>query len=196
MNLKNRQQLLIALTVAVVGILALDKLVVSPYVDAWKARNVRIANLEESLRRGRALLERTNSLQKQWEEYQHQSLPADESVAENQVLQAVLRWTRSSRLDFNSLNPQWRDHEAGYRTFEIRANAVAALPAVTRFLYEVQTDPLAVQLEECELTAHDEKGEQVNMRVRLSGLQLPKKEPKTETRSGARTGARTEPKKK
>jgi len=171
MNLKNRQQLLIALTVAVVGILALDKLVVSPYVDAWKARNVRIATLEESLRRGPRLLERTNSLQKPMEE----SAPSLRlMIGVSPGLQAcdglaAAGWTSTRSTRSGAIT---RRVSAPSRSGPTRGGPSGGYPLPVR-----GATSLAVQLEECELTAHDEKGEQVNLRVRLSGLQLPKKEP-------------------
>ena len=197
MDLNKRQKLLMIATASVVGFFALDKVVLTPYVTAWKERSARIAGLEESMKKGRQLIERTKTLDTQWQQMQKQSLPLAPSAAENEVLQAALRWSRDSHINFNSLLPQWRDHDGGYRTLEVRANATAPVASVTRLLYALDTDPMAVRLEECEIDAHDDHGAQVDLRLRFSGLQLTQTETKShETGRGKAASARSSASKK
>jgi hypothetical protein len=41
---------------------------------------------------------------------------------------------------------------------------------VTRLLYDLETDPMALKVEGLELTARDERGEQVSLGLQVSGL--------------------------
>lgn len=187
MDLDKRQKLLMIVAGSIIGLFLLDKVVLSPYLAAWKDRSERIVVLKQKLEKGNQLRDRAKSLDDQWTQLQKRSLPLAASAAENEVLQAALRWGRDSRVNFNSLLPQPRDHDGGYRTVEVRANATASLAAIAKLLYNLETDSIAVRLEECEIDSHDDHGTQVDLRLRFSGLQLVQTENKP---AGTRTTSR------
>jgi hypothetical protein len=173
LKIENRQQLLTLVAVGIVAVLAADRLVLSPLARGWKARSERIATLKESVSRGQALLDRAATMERRWEGMQEHDLSAEISAAENEVLKSVASWARDSRITFTSMIPQWKNNEEGYWTMECRASAIGDLRAVTRFLFALETDPLAVRLEECEVGSRDEKGQQMTLTVRFSALRLP-----------------------
>ncbi len=51
-------------------------------------------------------------------------------------------------------------------------DAFGNLGALTRFLYNVEADPLALRLDVVELTARDDRGEQLTLGLQVSGLIL------------------------
>ena len=57
-------------------------------------------------------------------------------------------------------------------TFECRVDASGTLPALTRFLYEVEQDPLALKVESVEITSRDNNGQQLSLALQVSGLML------------------------
>ena len=57
-------------------------------------------------------------------------------------------------------------------TLECRADAFGSIQAVTRFLYEVEKDSLALRVEAVEITARDNDGQQLTIGLQVSGLQL------------------------
>jgi hypothetical protein len=121
---------------------------------------------------GRALLEREHALRERWNTMQQTDLPDDSAGAENEVFKAVGRWGRDGRLTFTALNPQWRTHDDGYATLECRASASGDQAGIARFLYEMETDPLPIRLESCEIIASDKEGRQLNLAVRFSAVRL------------------------
>lgn len=170
----NRQRLLVIVAIAAVGLLIADKLILTPLAGLWRERSDRITELETKIRLGRILVERQESIQGRWNEMNAQSLPPDLPVAENEVLKAVNRWAETSGISFTSIKPQWREMEGGYRTLQCRASAFGSMDRVARFLYELETDPLAVHLEEVEISARDEKGAQLGLDLRFTGVVLKK----------------------
>ena len=103
---------------------------------------------------------------------QGSDLPEDLSASEEEVWKAIGRWTLDSRLNFTSLAPQWRTHEDSYDTFECRATATGDQAALGRLLYEIESDPLPVRVEECELSTRDAKSTQLLLAVRFSFLRI------------------------
>jgi hypothetical protein len=156
-----------------IGLFAAERLVLSPLLlQPWKEQGERIALLREQIERGQLLLDRDVAIRERWTEMQRSDLPPNTSEAENELLKAIARWTANSRVSLTSLTPLWRNHEEGFQTLECRATATGSQAALGRFLYELETDPLAVRLETCEITARDDKGQQLTMNARFTALQL------------------------
>ena len=57
-------------------------------------------------------------------------------------------------------------------TVECRADAFGSLQAITRFLYEIERDPLALKIESVEINARDRAGQQLSLGLQVSGLRL------------------------
>jgi len=106
------------------------------------------------------------------------TLSDDTAEAENEVLQAFERWSQESRISISSIKPQWRRNNDDHMTLECRADAFGSIQAVTRFLYEVERDPLALKVEAVEIAPRDNDGQQLSVGLQVSGLVLnPQEQP-------------------
>lgn len=172
MQIKNRQQWLTLLAVLAVGLLAGQNLILGPLYDLWKARGKRIAELRRQVSEGERLLQREQSIRSRWEQMQSNTLTNNTSVAEQRVLKAVDTWAQSSRVTVTSITPQWRRDSEEYRTLQCRIDASGSLGTVSRFLYEMEKDPMALKVESVELSARDNEGQQISLGLQVSGLVL------------------------
>jgi Tfp pilus assembly protein PilO len=177
MNINNRQQLLAILAIAAVAIWAGDKLVVSPLTRSWTARVKQIAELRKSVSQGNGLLGREQSIRSRWDNMRTNTLPNEASVAENQVLKSFERWSHDSQISITSIKPQWKHNADDYITLECRVDAFGNLSTLSRFLYSVEKDPLALKVEAVEITARDNDGQQLSLALQVSGLLLSAPEP-------------------
>jgi hypothetical protein len=57
-------------------------------------------------------------------------------------------------------------------TYECRVDAAGDLGKLSRFIYSVERDPMALKLELVELGARDKEGQQISLGLQLSGLVL------------------------
>ena len=172
MNLKNRQQLLGIIAIAAVALLVGDRLVFTPLVRSWRARSERIAELKKSVTQGALLLDREKSIRERWANMRTNTLSGGVSVAENQVLKAFERWSQESRIGVSSIKPQWKRNADDYTTLECSVEAFGSLPALTRFLYDIEKDALALKVDAVQITARDDSGEQLTLGLQVSGLLL------------------------
>lgn len=166
-----RQQLLGLIAIGIVALLAADRLLYTPLSQSWKARAARVAELKRSVTDGADLLEREASLRARWDSMRTNTLSGEVSAAENQMLKAFDRWSQESRVGISSIRPQKRTSD-DFETMECRVEAFGDLPALTRFLYEIENDPLGLKLELVEITARDTSGEQLTLGLQVSGLYL------------------------
>lgn len=170
MNITNRQQMLGLYAIIAVVLLAGDRLVFTPLTKSWKARTERLAELKKSVRQGSQLLERQNSIRTRWDHMRTNTLSGEVPEAEKQVLKAFERWSQDSRVGISSIRPQWKTADDDHVTLECRVDAFGNLPALTRFLFDIEKDPLALKVEAVEIRTRDEGGEQLTLGLQVSGL--------------------------
>ena len=170
-----RRQLLLKLGAAVcAGLLLLDYCVIEPVLHAWSGQGTRIDALRRQVTQGRQLLQRESSLRERWKGMQKNTLPAEDSAAESQAAKALDRWARDSQVTLSGYTSYpWQNRDEGFKTFECRVTANGAQSALSRFLYELESDTsLPVNLEECELSTRDARGAQLTLTARITFLRL------------------------
>lgn len=174
MQIKNRQQLLIIGAIAAIALFAGDELVLSPLMKIWGARAARVAELRKQIDRGKGLVEREQkqSIRNRWMLMTSNALPNNSSAAEQQVYKAIDLWAQNSGVAVSAITPQWKHDSDDYMTFECRVDAAGDLGKLSRFLYSVERDPMALKLELVELGARDKEGQQLSLGLQLSGLVL------------------------
>jgi len=171
MQTKNRQQLLIIITISAAALFVADKVLLTPLLGAWDARQTRIAQLNKQLAQGKTLLARGQGIRNYWRDISHRSLTNDVSAAEQQVFQAVTSWAQDSGVSIGGINRQWKDYE-NYSTYECHIDATGDLARLIRFLYGAEREPLALRFQSIELASRDKEGRQMSLSVQLSALIL------------------------
>jgi hypothetical protein len=172
MNGQTRQQLLGIIAIAAVILLAGEKFVLAPLTAAWKDRSTRITEFKRLVQEGTSLIERESLIRPRWASMQANTLDSESSAAQDQVFRAFDRWSRESRIGVTSVLPQWRRGQDDYATLDCRVDAFGTLPAITRFLYEIEKDLLGFKVETVEIRARDDRGEQLTLGLQVSALQL------------------------
>lgn len=172
MQIKNRQQMLGLLAIAAVALFVGDKLLVSPLTNAWKVRARRIADLRKQVTEGKLLLQREASIRSRWGQMRSNTLPNNTSAAEQQLFKAIDAWAQESRVAIAAITPQWKREEDDFMTYQCRVEAAGNLGALSRFLYNLEKDPMALKLDSVELAAHDKEGQQITLAVQINGLVL------------------------
>jgi Tfp pilus assembly protein PilO len=173
MQIKDRQQVLTALAIAAVALLLLDKMVLPPVTAFWKDRNQQIKDLKGKIDNGEWLTKNKDKIRGRWAAIQAAALTNNISLAQQQLFRGIDQWTDSSGINVNDITPQWKDSsDSSYKTVECRVDATGSIDRVTRFLYDLEKDPMALKLQSVELTANDNTGQQLALSVQVSGLVL------------------------
>lgn len=171
MRIERREDLLKIGVAVVIGLALLDRMVLTPAATRWKAQGERITALQAKVTEGRRLLLRKNAIRAKWAEMQQTDLKNDVSEAEEQVYTGIQQWAAASGISTTSLSPLWRPQE-DYDLYEFRASTTGTQSSLGKFIYQLETDKLPVKLEECELTARDNKGQQLTGALRFSFIRL------------------------
>ena len=172
MKIQNREQLLMVVVLALVGLWAANLAVFGPMSRWWHARQDKIKELRQEVTQGKSLIRREAYIRSEWANMRTNSLPNDSSLAEQQVVGSLNNWVGSSGVNVSSVTPQWQMDQDDYSTLDCRVEATGDLGTLSRFLYNIESSPMALQLSSVDLTANDERGQQLTLGVEISGLAL------------------------
>ena len=172
MKIQNREQLLMVAVLALVALWAGNLLVFGPMAKWWHTRQDKIKELRQDVSQGKSLIRREAYIRSEWASMQTNSLPNNSSLAEQQVLKALNNWAGDTGINVSSVTPQWQMDQDDYSTLDCRVEASGDLGTLNRFLYEIESDPMALQLATIQLTASDDRGQQLSLGLELSGLAL------------------------
>jgi hypothetical protein len=172
MKVEDRQKLLIILTLSLLALLLGNMLLIKPLSNLWTARAQDIKKLRDDVTQGNFLLSRETAIRSQWEDMFTNTLSANKSLAEQQVIKAVDNWSQQSGATVTGLTPQWKNDSTNYMTFNCRVEAAGSLGALSRFVYYIEKGPLALKLDAVEFSAHDTTGQQLTLGLELNGLAL------------------------
>ena len=171
-RIENRQQVLLALAVTVAALYAADLVVIEPLIRAWKTRAQTVATLRGQVTNGRRLLQREAGLRSHWSQMRTNTLPDNNSLAEQRMLKAFDNWSRESGADVTGIMPQWKNDADDYKTLACRVEAAGDINTLSRFIYDIEKDPTGLKFESLELSARDNNGQQLTLDLQISGLAL------------------------
>lgn len=170
MGFKQRERYFLLIALICISLFIGDKFIVSPLFKLWKKRTARIVELRNLLEKGDILIDREENLKQRWNSMKERILTGQTSKAENQVLNAVSSWARTSGITINSIKPRWIEDEKEFKKLEFRLFAKGGLESLARFLYELESNPLALKVEDFEVTAPTGNEKELSLNLRFSGL--------------------------
>lgn len=169
----NRQRLLMFVAGGGLLLLALDRIVFTPLGHMWSAHATETVQLRQTVANGHAVIERAASTQRAWADMQAGALPKDAAQAEQDLITAFDRWGRTGNIELGSIKPQWkRGANARYSLLECRVDATGTLPALNRFLHDLEGSPLALRVESVALSSRDDYGQKLGLTLVVTGLRL------------------------
>jgi hypothetical protein len=173
METKNREKLLLIVTGGCLVLLLLNWLVITPLTASWHRRSDRIAALRKSLDDGAVMIRRQDIIRGRWQQMSTNALSSLPTVAERQLFDAFDGWVRESHVIEGSFKPELKPTDDNYSLMQCHAEVTGTYSAIIRFLYDLEKDPTGLQVQDVEMTARDDTGQQISLGLELSGLLLP-----------------------
>jgi hypothetical protein len=172
LEIKDRQKFLLIIAGTALLLLVGDSFVFTPLTNSWKARSLRIEELRKQVADGTRMVNREDVIRSHWDNMRTNALPSNVSQAEAEMLKAFDRWERTAGVTRVSIKPQWKQPEDDYMTLECRADYTGDMSRLSRFLYEVENDPMGVKVDNVEISSRDDSGRQLSLGLQVSGLLL------------------------
>lgn len=172
MKIENRQKFLLILAIAAAGLYVGVNFILTPLGDWWSARSKQITTLRDQVKDGNYLIKHEDSIRGHWGQMCSNALPADTSLAEQQVFTAVDNWSQGAGVEVASLMPQWKEDATNYLTLDCHVETSGDLGSLTKFIHDLEEGPMPIRLDSIELGSHDNTGQQLTLSLDLDGLAL------------------------
>ncbi len=177
MEIKDRQKSLLIITGCALALLLGNSVILDPLTKSWDSRKKEIAALRQKVDHGNQLIKYQASIESRWRKMQANTLPNDQTAARSALLNAVDRWRQDSGLNIDQYAPQWKteqdpDTRNDLTTLEFQTDASGNMRSVLRFLFDVESDPLGLRVDDLVISSRDNYGQQLSLGLHVSGLVL------------------------
>jgi len=142
---------------AVVGLLVLDKIIISPLLEQRAALGAQIDIGEADLKKSTDLVDLSVRANNNWATLAPQ-VKKDASEAESQVLHSVRDWASEAGINLASVTPQRAEHEKDFYKLTFRATGTGTMAQVGRFLYRIQNASMPARVTDLSISARGREG--------------------------------------
>ena len=140
--------MVLAVTLVVAGIVASDRLVISPLVNTFRSMNREMDDLKTNIRKSIRLLAQKDRLQKQLKEYASYSVqaksPEEEAVA---LLRYVEDLSNKAGVNLLYAKPGGSKTEEKVKKYYVNLECEAQMAQMTAFFYDIESSDQLLKIE-------------------------------------------------
>ncbi len=173
MVLSRRERYVLIATAAVVAVLALDRLAVSPLLARRAKTGAERDRLVSERDRANVLLARREQLAPRWRQMEATGLKSDAGEAESQILHAIRDWAEEAGVSLSLLKPDRLAEKSRLPEIAFQASGTGKMGSVARLLWRVQTATIPIKVTEIQLSARKEGVDDLSFQMRISTLYAP-----------------------
>ena len=163
--MNKREKLIVYVAGGVIGLLLLDRVVVTPLWDAYTLSQDRIRNAERALADADQLGRNSLNARRNWQRIAGSTVHNNASEAESQLLNGVRVWAQQAGVNLTSLKPERTDSEEGFERLVVRAVATGRMENLGRFLYAAETSSIPVRVADAVLASRRDGEDDLSLQV-------------------------------
>jgi hypothetical protein len=185
MVLSKREQIILAVTLIIVGLLVGDRLVFTPIWDKLKDLESKKTELRDKLDAAKRLFREEKSLQAKWK--QLKELLPDEGATRNKVPVALEQWAAKWGFKLISTRPDVPiNTDKGISQLSFACNGTGPLNSVASFIWEIETSEMPLRILSMQLNSSN-SGVTMSVTLNVSAA-YPGGTPSKRAASGAEVG--------
>ncbi len=170
MVLSKRERILAIATMLVVGLLAVNSVLITPVSNRRQQTSDERTELEAQLQEAETLFDHKRILERKWKDLLSEGAQSDADT-ETRIAKNMNEWARQTGLTLPSIKPERSTTEKGYTEITFVAAGRGSLEAVASFLYRIETSELPVKITNMQLGSN-EAGDNISLQLRVSAICL------------------------
>ena len=170
MSLNKREKTIAIVTGAVLGLLALDYLVITPFLDSREQLVTQREILERDLESAQQTILISRTARRRWGQFKTAGLQTDASATENNLLNEIRQWSQAAKLSLIALRPDRASSENDLQEMTFQVSAQGTMEAISAFVYHAETTQLPVRIREIQIVTRAEAKNDLSMQMRISTL--------------------------
>jgi len=173
MMLTKREQKIGVVTVAVIIILALDRFLLTPYLETRERLDSEKQKLIAELRKSRAVLAEWKEMPPLWEEIPDGETETGAAGREGDALSAIRSWSEESRMTLSLLKPEGKEKKGKLAENIFQVVGTGTMSSVSMFLWKVENASRpSLKIKDMQLAARKEGVDDLTLQVRIGELNM------------------------
>jgi hypothetical protein len=170
----SKRERYIAIGVGVaVGVLALNSVALTPYLDARTKIADDLAATNQKLADSDGLFNRQRALRPVWEKIEHAGLMTDAGDATIQARQAILDWVDGAGLFVAHFQLEPRSSQSGqFQVIIFHITVNGPLYAISRLLWSTETAEIPLRVNEMQISPRKEGTDDLSVQLTISTLSM------------------------
>ena len=173
MVLSKRERLIAIAVVAVLGVLALDQIVVSPLLARSDDLDAQIMAAQEDMLEAQDLFRDSRRRGREWALVSRDALKRNASEAEGQLLTRVREWAQDAGVGLTSLKPERDEKLKDFRQITLRATATGSVSTLGQFLHRIETATVPVRITDMTIATRKEGTDELTLNLGVATIYLP-----------------------
>ncbi|HMB96345.1 MAG TPA: hypothetical protein VKK61_09925 [Tepidisphaeraceae bacterium] len=158
---------------AVVGLLLLDRVVITPLFTQREDLSSSIDAAQQKLAHDEQVMFTQRRLGGEWSGVVNGGLKQDASTAESQVLNSLREWSQEAGLAVGSMRPERSgEKEKDFFKITFRATGSGSMDEVSRFIWQIQTAKIPVHITDLTITSK-EGSDELSLSLGVATIYLP-----------------------
>jgi hypothetical protein len=190
MTINKRERTIGIVAGAVVGLLLLDQVLITPLLARWTDADDKIELATLDRNSAEDLIFASERANGQWSRMIGTQLHRDASEAESQVLNSVREWAQEAGMNLSSVKPERTEKEKDFFKITFRATGSGGMAQVGRFLWRLETASVPVRVTDVTITSRkpgtDDLGVQLGIATSYLAPETVDKLPRATTGSVSR----------
>jgi hypothetical protein len=169
--MSQRERYIVIGTVAVVALLALDRLAFTPLLERYKALDQDIQDKQAEVDRNDQLFKRASQDNRKWKEMTAGALKRDASTTESQLIDSIGQWAQDARMSV-SYKPERTEKKREFVVVTYRATCNGSMSQLRTFLLHVQRATIPIRLVDLQVSSRPEGTDNLQISMGISTAYL------------------------
>ena len=169
MAMSSRERYISLALLVAAGLFAVDRLVLSPYLERRNALADEMTQRNQSLDDAHQVLGRERQL-RQIIKGMGASLRSDSSTVEGQLLHLLYEWQQQAGVSGASFQRVLSIEAHGFTHLKFQISAGGSMPAIAMLVYRVETAPIPLRVDDLHVTPKKEGGDDLQVQLVISTL--------------------------
>lgn len=185
-----REKIILAATIAVLGLLVVDVYVLTPLLDERAAVGLRKDRLTAQMIQARSLRKRGELLGQRWRRMLADGMKHDPAEAESLLLRSLRDWCADVGVRLSSLRPERSAEKSALPEITVDVTGTGSMGAVARLLWRVETAGIPAKVKMVQIGSRKDGTDDLSLHLKVSTLYSPAGPASPERLAGGRGSAR------
>ena len=171
MVMSQRERYIVIGTVAVVALLALDRLFISPLLARQADLDTKIEAARLEVAHNEELFERSSHANRKWKEMTAGALKRDASTTESQLIDSIGQWAQDARVSV-SYKPERSEKQKDFVKVTYRATFNANMGQLRTFLLHIQRATIPIRVTDLQVSSRPEGTDNLTVSMGIATVYL------------------------